>query len=39
MTAYINSEKLRMIIKEEDWDQFLENVKPKHFIKQESEYV
>lgn len=39
MTAYINSQKLSMIIKEEDWEKFLENVKPKHFVKQESEYV
>lgn len=39
MTVYINSQKLRMIIKREDWDQFLENVKPKHFVRQDSKYV
>lgn len=39
MTAYINSQKLSMIIKEEDWEKFLENVKPKHFVKQESEIL
>lgn len=35
----INSQKLQTIINEEDWDQLLQNVKPKHFVRQESEYV
>lgn len=39
MTTHINSQKLRIIIKEEDWDQLLEYVKPKHFVRQESEML
>lgn len=37
--TFINSKKLRIIIKEKDWDKFVENVKPKYFVRQESEYV
>ena len=37
MTTHINSQKLRIIIKEKDWDQLLENVRPKYFVRQESE--
>lgn len=37
--THINSQKLSIIIKEKDWVQLLENVKPKHFVRQESEYV
>jgi len=39
MTTHINSQKLKKIINEKDWDQLLQNVKPKHFVRQESEYV
>jgi len=39
MTAHIDSQKLKTIINEKDWDQLLQNVKPKHFVRQESEYV
>lgn len=37
--THINSQKLSIIIKETDWDQLLEHVKPKYFVRQESEYV
>jgi len=39
MTTHINAQKLKKIINEKDWDQLLQNVKPKHFVRQESEYV
>ncbi|XP_029177190.1 ataxin-10 [Nylanderia fulva] len=39
MTTHISSQKLRIIIKEEDWDQLLEYVKPKYFVRQESEML
>nr|XP_012224354.1 PREDICTED: uncharacterized protein LOC105673357 [Linepithema humile] len=37
MNTNITSQELRTIINEENWNQLLENVKPKHFVKQESE--
>ncbi|KYQ56979.1 Ataxin-10 [Trachymyrmex zeteki] len=39
MTAHIDSQKLKTIINEKDWDQLLQNVKPKHFVRQESETI
>lgn len=37
--THINSQKLRIIIKEKNWDQLIENVKPKYFARQESEML
>lgn len=37
MTTRINSQKLKVIIKEQNWDELLQNVKPRHFVGQESE--
>ncbi|XP_070156440.1 ataxin-10 [Polyergus mexicanus] len=37
--THINSQKLSIIIKEKNWDQLLEHVKPKHFVRQESEML
>jgi len=39
MTTHINLQKLKKIINEKDWNQLLQNVKPKDFVRQESEYV
>ncbi|KYM83215.1 Ataxin-10 [Atta colombica] len=39
MTAHIDSQKLKTIINEKDWDQLLQNVEPKHFVRQESETI
>ncbi|XP_012530887.1 ataxin-10 [Monomorium pharaonis] len=37
MTKCIDSRELKTIINENDWDQLLEKVKPKHFVRQEFE--
>lgn len=39
MMTDINLQELKKIINEKDWDQLLQNVKPKYFVRQESEYV
>ncbi|XP_011646349.1 ataxin-10 [Pogonomyrmex barbatus] len=36
MTAHITSQKLKIIINENNWDQLLQEIKPKHFVRQES---
>ncbi|KAL6444462.1 hypothetical protein ACFW04_001948 [Cataglyphis niger] len=33
--THFNSQKLSIIVKEKDWVQLLENVKPKHFVRQD----
>ncbi|RLU24035.1 hypothetical protein DMN91_004244 [Ooceraea biroi] len=38
MTACINLQNLRKVINEEDWNQLLEDVKPKYFINTKSDY-
>ncbi|KYN04673.1 PREDICTED: ataxin-10 [Cyphomyrmex costatus] len=37
--THIDSQKLKTIINEKDWDQLLQNIKPKHFVRQESKMI